>query len=334
MTARWESGEGCSSIVDGACRAKYSDAAYHRIIDCLLPMYASLRLVQRAGAADCLLLQPAAMLPLLPLIVPAAAAKAGSSRTQLRLVNASRATALLRSSATRLAIARRTPPDPLTTRLLHAHITAELGVGGEARRPAAVVLLVRWPPRAMRDWRGVAHRLSVATARAVRPYHGHESLLETVRLFAGARVVVGYHGAGLVNTVFMPHRACVVEVSTYMAPEEGGAEQQLQLPATGPTNLTKHVGHYIDLAGSKWRTNEPGIAPWNPKLTWTVYRLPLAQVLRANNVTRWAWRRYPDALKFLPWVGLEPHDVDNVAAIGASCARQAEGTESAVLTRV
>ena len=195
MTARWESGEGCSSIVDGACRAKYSDAAYHRIIDCLLPMYASLRLVQRTGAADCLLLQPAAMLPLLPLIVPATAAKASSSSsTQLRLVNASRATALLRSSARRLAIARRTPPDPLTTRLLHAHITAELGVGGEARRPAAVVLLVRRPPRAMRDWRGVAHRLSVATARAVRPYHGHESLLETVRLSAESKAQFGRAG--------------------------------------------------------------------------------------------------------------------------------------------
>lgn len=321
LTARSETGQGCSTVIDGTCRAKYSDAAYHRIIDCLLPMYASLKLeVQRDGASACLLLQPAAMVPLLPLLVPAA--PAGSTPA---LVNASHAAALLRSSARRVAIQRRAPPDALTTRLLHAHIAAELGAGGEARRPAAVVLLVRKPPRAMRDWRDVAHRLNVATARDVRLYHGHESLVETVRLFAGSRVVVGYHGAGLVNAVFMPHRACVIEVSTYMA------SASEQLPATGPANLSKHVGHYIDFAGAKWRTNEPGIAPWNPRLAWTVYRLPLAQVLAANNVTRWTWRRYPDALKFLPWVGLEPHDVDNIAAIGESCASRAEheaGTSS------
>ena len=84
-----------------------------------------------------------------------------------------------------------------------------------------------------------------------------------VALFANARAVVGYHGAGFANTMFSTHGACVVEASTHS-----------------------------DLAGNGlWRTNAFMCLPWNPNLRWVVYRIPLAEMLSANVRTLFTLRR-------------------------------------------
>lgn len=56
-----------------------------------------------------------------------------------------------------------------------------------------------------------------AAKYAVRAF-GNETVDAMVRLFARACVVVGYHGAGLANTLFNPPGSMVVEVTTYGAP--------------------------------------------------------------------------------------------------------------------
>ena len=57
-------------------------------------------------------------------------------------------------------------------------------------------------------------------------HYGNESAEATVRLFAGAQVVVGYHGAGMVNAVFCRQGTLVVEVTTFA---DAAASHSLQI---------------------------------------------------------------------------------------------------------
>lgn len=47
----------------------------------------------------------------------------------------------------------------------------------------------------------------------LRVFYGNESLKETASMFSKAKVVVGPHGAGLVNTIFTQDDAFVVEIT-------------------------------------------------------------------------------------------------------------------------
>ena len=70
----------------------------------------------------------------------------------------------------------------------------------------------------------------------------------------------------MVNAVFAPPGACVLEVSTYSS----------------------------DPPSAKlWRSNRDAIVRWNPSLNWEVYRVPLAEMLRHNRRT--------DLSASLPW---------------------------------
>jgi hypothetical protein len=53
----------------------------------------------------------------------------------------------------------------------------------------------------------------------VTTYFGNESTAETIRLFANAQVVFGFHGAGLINVVFCEARTIVVEL-TFLLDED------------------------------------------------------------------------------------------------------------------
>ena len=48
----------------------------------------------------------------------------------------------------------------------------------------------------------------------VLSYHGNESLRETIRLFASASVVFGYHGAGFTNMLFSRPGTTGIEIFT------------------------------------------------------------------------------------------------------------------------
>lgn len=137
-------------------------------------------------------------------------------------------------------------------------------------------------------------------------YSGLESERATLELFGGAAGVVGYHGAGLVNSVFIPHAACVVEISTFLSTQR----ENSSIP---------------------WRANEHRrTLAWSPAmLTWRYHRLSLDQILTANRVeiprdandlrrptTR---QRRNDFIKTLPLVPLSDADVISIGRLLRSC---------------
>ncbi|KAL3902682.1 MAG: hypothetical protein SGPRY_011965, partial [Prymnesium sp.] len=128
----------------------------------------------------------------------------------------------------------------------------------------------------------------------------------TLELFGGAAGVVGYHGAGLVNSVFIPHAACVVEISTFLSTQR----ENSSIP---------------------WRANEHRrTLAWSPAmLNWRYHRLSLDQILTANRVeiprdandlrrptTR---QRRNDFIKTLPLVPLSDADVISIGRLLRSC---------------
>lgn len=105
----------------------------------------------------------------------------------------------------------------LSTRAIHALVSRQLAPQesrADAVAEAHVILIQRVHSRTFLSLSTIAAALQRATGRVVRVYFGNESSLATLRLFASASAVVGTHGAGLVNALWIPHRACVLEVSS------------------------------------------------------------------------------------------------------------------------
>ena len=157
---------------------------------------------------------------------------------------------------------------------------------------------------APRSERALASALG-ALGSVVTFYGDSESLAETAVLFSRAKVVVGYHGAGLANVVWQRSSpACAVEISAL----------------------------YED--GRHWRSNAE-MADFNHRLNWTVVGLELGRLLATNNNDqRPESERYPLVkgvrnadrwLKQVPVVELADDDVARVVAAAAACARRPPG---------
>ena len=73
----------------------------------------------------------------------------------------------------------------------------------------------------------------------VQVFHGNETVVQTMAAFSQSKVIVGYHGAGLVNALFSPPGAVVLEFTTMR-----------------DVNTT-----------ALWRSNA-GLATIHPKLKW------------------------------------------------------------------
>ena len=204
------------------------------------------------------------------------------------------------------------------TRATKALARSAGGLAGRARSPQAasagvhVVLISRQSAsttaastsvsRVFVNASHVRRRLERAVGLPVVSYTGHEDVRQTLLLFGRAAGIVGYHGAGLANAVFVPHATCVVEISTY-----------------------------LNGTSSPWRAHEHRrTLAWSPELlSWQYYRLPLAQVLAANGVQlpadaadlrrHNARQRRNDFIKTLRYVGLRDDDVDKVGRTLRQC---------------
>lgn len=137
---------------------------------------------------------------------------------------------------------------------------------------------------------GLEHSLRVAlsahTRRDVYVYAGNESAAQTLAIFANARAVVGYHGAGFGAASHAPH-------SLRAPPPAGAAELTCRVGSAANTMFSLHGACVVeasanaDTAGKTlWRTNAFMCLPWNPLLRWAVYRVPLGQLLDANGKRR------------------------------------------------
>ena len=117
-------------------------------------------------------------------------------------------------------------------------------------------------------------------------YTGNEPARRTMDLFQNAKYLVGYHGAGLVNAVFMRNHTKILEISTYQ-------------------NLNNTV---------PWRSNLPSVTRWGTYVT-RVLRLPLEQVLSANKAPYRV--KDPDHyIKYLKRVRLTDADLREIVAFG------------------
>jgi len=96
-------------------------------------------------------------------------------------------------------------------------------------------------------------------------YWGNESLHDTIELFATASVVVGFHGAGLVNAVFAPPGALVAEITWWSN----------SLPKTCPDTLDAACPAFAAGQERIWRTNS-GVMDLHPRLLWWTHALPLS----------------------------------------------------------
>lgn len=70
-----------------------------------------------------------------------------------------------------------------------------------------------------RCFRDVHHILGEFTKEVHLPgkiYFGNESFEDTVKIFANSRIVVGFHGAGFINTLFSPPGTVVLEYTTFL----------------------------------------------------------------------------------------------------------------------
>ena len=94
-------------------------------------------------------------------------------------------------------------------------------------------------------------------------YWGTENLQETIKKFYEADIVIGFHGAGLVNVMFCKGNVLVVEISLLLhdVPEDG--KSQLEL---------KHI----------WRSNIV-IGMLHGQLHWITFAMQLDEKLRKSN---------------------------------------------------
>lgn len=241
--------------MDLRCAAAHLDRAYyHQIVDCLMPYLPYAYAARVSGGAVCALSHSARWY-----------------RTfGLRVLDD-----CVASSATLPPL----PPIPQTASLLSALIKPSI-VGEEE---GTVLLIRRHGTRAFtRDSFTHLHR-AISNVSRVRIYEGTEAADVTLRAFASARAVVGYHGAGFANALFSPKHTRLVEVSTY-----------------------------VDEANRRpWRSNVGALARWRSFGATHVLRLPVQQILCANGVSY----RQKDAdhfLKDLPFVSLTEANVRRI----------------------
>jgi len=252
----------CTRVFDMRCNHHFKRIYFHKIIDCLLPLYgtfvqATVHARAMPNATACVLADTDVLMPfLVPLAGPGVA-----------VYDASRCNSLLRplpawsirQNGTILASEK--AQQQLIIGGLHPHLRHAWPESRAAEGPVVLVERLasrRWSNApairaALRAWlEPMGAKLSV--------FDGSQSARVTMELFARQQGVVGYHGAGLANSVFTPRHACVVEVSLWL--DATRREPFRVMPARR-------------------------ISSWNPQLEWMTYRLDWSRARRANLNTDW-----------------------------------------------
>ena len=146
----------------------------------------------------------------------------------------------------------------LRARASHLRIWC-LGALGARSPPVlpSILFIERKVTRHLQNLDEVKSRLRAAFPQlAQSSYYGHEGLEETIRLFASAPIVFGFHGAGHSNCLYSPPNALAVEV-TFKG--EGG----------------QHEAHV-------WRTNRE-VPASHPNLSWLAFPMELSD----NTLPSW-----------------------------------------------
>jgi hypothetical protein len=292
-------------LFDLSCAFTARAAAFHRVVDCLVPNFdvvdAALAAandtaaVAAAGGGPALLV-PHYLAPFAELLLPPALAlphlELSARRRCVRLApGATVAYGTGTRNVTRAGLAARVA----RFRAL-ALQRAGVAVDDSPAKTPKVVLLERTPAAGRNFYDAAAVRAALAGALRVSPvatYHGNETLLQTIRLFASASVVIGFHGAGVVNAVFGPQSAVIMELTLL-------ADEAAPLPRP-------------------FRSNAIPLLPLLPPASrWLTYALP-ATAAHLPNATELAALKETKTdrdhvLKHASDIRVSPVDVFNIAA--------------------
>ncbi len=116
-----------------------------------------------------------------------------------------------------------------------------------------ILIISRSTTRTIRNEFQIAVKIKNSFPHLVINYfYGNESIPETIQLFSNAKFVIGFHGAGLANTLFCKKGTTVIEYSIAYSN-----------------------------ANDLWRTNKE-IAFLNDDIIWITYKLNLPQTKRLN----------------------------------------------------
>ncbi|CAK0900381.1 unnamed protein product [Prorocentrum cordatum] len=306
--------DGCEFTIDLRCEGIRSSrsAPFHRITDCLLPLYGLIDLARNASVHDgkrvCAVtwLDAWEGLNLNPFLVDLTGVQwhsiinereACGKRLPYHAINRT-----YQSMATHDYL-NTFGSDPLMVKSYHINYGGNLRVlqadvsrvvNHDEQLPSIVVLqrntgTRRFRPVALLE---IIDRLG-PVGLPVEQYTGREKAMDTIRLFSSAKGVLGYHGAAWANLYFSSETTCNVQVSTFY-----------DLESTKP-----------------WRTAmESGIR--NPRALWFFYLLPLNMLLDANHVHHDAYlaRQEKDHfIKDLDWVPLRDVDIAEITDNMVQC---------------
>ncbi|KAL3914526.1 MAG: hypothetical protein SGPRY_007592 [Prymnesium sp.] len=307
--------DACPVVVDARCPRV--QAAFDRIVNCLLPLYHILAKAadsQTDGKPPCLVLKDGNSSPVAPMVHALFGAQTFYLVPPMPAVCESLLVSITRlnGSATEHRSPARSP-----YRLLHRHILTRqpqwfLSWNESSLPPLYSVLICRTSNRKFMPavQATLIRRIGQQTGREVRLHTDELPWLKLVALYSRAFAVIGYHGAGLANAVFVPRSVLVLEITTHMREpcEDNGALSTF--------NASERTSNYSTASVQPWRVNREAVEPWSPLIRWVTYFVSLRQMLAVNRILCMRIPRGMRAdmlLKKLHWVWLSDSDLSTLA---------------------
>jgi hypothetical protein len=240
-------------VVDLSCLYQWSRAAFHRLADCVVP---NLELYELAGGAankaNTVLVVPEPQRVFVDVLLPLAHRLAAT-----RFLHPDRdnnQSCLLVAATAVVTYETRTLGTREVQRARAARFRAAIlrGIPSLTKPRNSLLFIDRRHGEVAREMDNAAEIRAFLKQQLPNypqeTYFGNESLVHTAELFAHARIVVGFHGAGHTNTIFCRNETVVVELTWFMD------ERMDKL----------------------WRTNDK-LAEMHGALHWIVYALRLSE---------------------------------------------------------
>ena len=369
--------EGCEKIVWAVCARSWH--AFDRLANCLLPHYeflsseaarakASITGANRSSTpTTCLAVERGSKTGVGGLVLALEALLGDDLQEYMRVVGIVQSACNLRVLPSHLHAksVKGTPVWPPLSKMyqiLHRDVRRVISAtkrpqqqpfsasSAEAEAPHGHgVLILRTGNRMLHNEQAILSRLESAVGIPFKAYRPEASFKDTIRLFAQAAAIVGYHGAGHINAVVATRRVCVLEISTYQidggpfdkCPTKRELEQRERQQQQQPQQQKAPAWQNDDIEGGRrrlsvqelqgmkmvlpWRSNRHTVGPWSPKtMRWLTYRLPLASMLRGNSVPCGSaiggeGMTTENKLKTLKYVPLYDADIDNMATLLREC---------------
>lgn len=215
-----------ADLMDLVCRNRHDGGYYHQIVDCLMPQLPLLLALNAQGGSACV------------------------STWMTRWMTTLFANVSIVNNCTTREGWEETVPAVVSSR--YDGMANALRPFVRDRLQDTIVVIRRLRTRRILEEADLVRALT--TCGPVVVFDGTESLRRTVDLFRNARVVVGYHGAGLANIVFSRNGTVLIELTTYVR------------------------------GTRSWRVNTPSVTKWGSFHSYVIH-IPILHILRANNRT-------------------------------------------------